>query len=385
MPYFLFDTALGACGVAWSDAGVTWVQLPEKTKRATKARLEEKAREPEVDANEAPGWVRDAAAKLTAHLGGKSQDLSRVPLDLSNATPFAAKVYRASQRIPPGKTSSRRELAHAVEAPGSARAVEKAIAANPFPLIVPCHRVEGGGAYGAVLEKVLAAEGLSLRRQTSTLVTTSPKLPFDPIEAERHLKEVDAVLGRHIERVGALRLSLEETHDTFGALAESIVYQQLTGKAAATIFGRVRALFPNGKVDPTNLATISDDDLRKAGLSGAKTASLRDLGARALAGEIPSLAELARMEDEAIIESLSKVRGVGRWTAEMILIFRLGRPDVLPVGDYGVKKGFAKLFHRGEKRDRLPTPAELTKRAERWRPYRSAASWYLWRALDTLG
>jgi 3-methyladenine DNA glycosylase/8-oxoguanine DNA glycosylase len=192
------------------------------------------------------------------------------------------------------------------------------------------------------------------------------------------------VLARHIAKIGPFRLMLKATEGTFAALAESIVYQQLSGKAAATIFGRVRALYPKGRLDPMRVLATSDEALRGAGLSRAKLESLRDLALRTSTGAIPTLAELAAMDDEAIVERLTAVRGIGRWTVEMLLIFRLGRPDVLPLADYGIKKGFAQVFtRRRAEAPALPTPVELARRGERWRPFRSVASWYLWRALDT--
>jgi 3-methyladenine DNA glycosylase/8-oxoguanine DNA glycosylase len=155
----------------------------------------------------------------------------------------------------------------------------------------------------------------------------------------------------------------------FDALAESIAYQQLSGKAAATIFGRVRALYPKRKwLDPKQFLATPDETLRAAGLSRAKTVD----------GTVPSGRALIRMSDEEIIERLTAVRGIGRWTVEMLLLFDLGRPDVWPVDDYGVRKGFAKTFGRRK----LPTPKQLVKFGEKWRPYRSVAAWYFWRALD---
>jgi 3-methyladenine DNA glycosylase/8-oxoguanine DNA glycosylase len=165
----------------------------------------------------------------------------------------------------------------------------------------------------------------------------------------------------------------------FDALAESIAYQQLTGKAAATIFGRVRALYPKRKwLDPKQLLATPDETLRAAGLSRAKTAALKDLAAKTIDGTVPSGRALLRMTDDEIITRLTTVRGIGRWTVEMLLLFNLGRPDVWPVDDYGVRKGFAKTFRRRE----LPTPKQLMKLGEKWRPYRSVAAWYFWRALD---
>jgi DNA-3-methyladenine glycosylase II len=166
----------------------------------------------------------------------------------------------------------------------------------------------------------------------------------------------------------------------FDALAESIAYQQLSGKAAATIFGRVRALYPKRKwLDPEQLLATPDETLRAAGLSRAKTAALKDLAAKTIDGTVPAGRALIRMSDDEIITRLTAVRGIGRWTVEMLLLFDLGRPDVWPVDDYGVRKGFAKTFGRRK----LPTPKQLMKFGEKWRPYRSVAAWYFWRALDT--
>jgi len=165
----------------------------------------------------------------------------------------------------------------------------------------------------------------------------------------------------------------------FDALAESVAYQQLSGKAAATIFGRVRALYPKRKwLDPEQLLATPDEILRAAGLSRAKTAALKDLAAKTIDGTVPSGRAILRMTDDEIIARLTTVRGIGRWTVEMLLLFDLGRPDVWPVDDYGVRKGFAKTFRRRK----LPTPKQLMKFGEKWRPYRSVAAWYFWRALD---
>jgi DNA-3-methyladenine glycosylase II len=166
----------------------------------------------------------------------------------------------------------------------------------------------------------------------------------------------------------------------FDALAESIAYQQLSGKAAATIFGRVRALYSKRKwLDPEQLLATPDETLRAAGLSRAKTAALKDLAVKTIDGTVPAGRALFRMSDDEIITRLTAVRGIGRWTVEMLLLFDLGRPDVWPVDDYGVRKGFAKTFGRRK----LPTPKQLMKFGEKWRPYRSVAAWYFWRALDT--
>lgn len=207
----------------------------------------------------------------------------------------------------------------------------------------------------------------------------SDGLCYDPDVACRHLAEADPHLGELIRRAGPFTMRPARTQSLFAALARSIVYQQLTGKAAATILGRVIRLFaPRRFPTPDDLLAISPERLREAGLSTAKAAALRDLAARTIDGTVPSLARIRRMEDEEIVERLTTVRGIGPWTVEMLLIFRLGRPDVLPLTDLGVRKGFGLTFRRGK----LPEASMMVRRAERWRPYRSVASWYLWRALE---
>lgn len=196
---------------------------------------------------------------------------------------------------------------------------------------------------------------------------------------EQHLAGTDPRLAALIARARPFDIVARPLVRPFDSLAESIAYQQLSGKAAATIFGRVRALYPKRKwLDPKLVLATSDETLRARGLSRSKTAALKDLAARTLDGTVPSGRALARLSDEEIIERLTTVRGVGRWTVEMLLLFELGRLDVWPVGDYGVQKGFAKTFGRRK----LPTKKQFLKIGEKWRPYRSVAAWYFWRALD---
>jgi 3-methyladenine DNA glycosylase/8-oxoguanine DNA glycosylase len=201
-------------------------------------------------------------------------------------------------------------------------------------------------------------------------------LGYDPEEAVRHLSSVDPTLARLIEVAGPFRLEVRRMHNPFEALARNIVYQQLHGSAAAAIHARVLALFGGGRLTPEDVLGASDESLRGAGLSAAKLAALRDLSARTLDGTVPTLARLRRMSDEEIVERLTRVRGIGRWTVEMLLIFRLGRADVLPLDDYAVRKGFALVYGEEE----MPKPKELARYGERWRPFRTVASWYLWRA-----
>ena len=214
----------------------------------------------------------------------------------------------------------------------------------------------------------------------------SRKLPFDPAAAIAHLSAADLKLGALIERVGPFTLKLDPSPSPFESLLESILYQQLNGKAAATIHRRVRDIY-GGDPAPQALLDTADERLRAAGVSGNKIKALRDLAARTLDGTVPSHRAILKMTDAEIVEHLTKVRGIGPWTVEMLLIFRLGRPDVLPVTDYGVRKGYALTFMRVPKSrpieaSDLPKPEVVLKRGKRWGPYRSVASWYLWRACD---
>jgi len=220
----------------------------------------------------------------------------------------------------------------------------------------------------------------------------NPRPPrYDSALAIQSLSAADPRLGRLIARAGPFTLKLASTQSPFEALLESIIYQQLHGKAAAAIHARLIESFStltNGAhPDPQHLLDCPNEQLRAAGLSHNKTLAIRDLAARTLDGTVPTLARIRRMSDEAIVEHLTQVRGIGRWTVEMMLIFRLGRPNVLPVSDYGVRKGFALTFGKLKPADKV-TPADLPKpdiilhRARKWQPWSSVAAWYLWRACD---
>ena len=193
--------------------------------------------------------------------------------------------------------------------------------------------------------------------------------------AEAHLRAVDPVLARIIEVVGPAPLRVNRT-PAFAALLESSVYQQITGQAAASIPRKLCAALGRKIPRPRDITAASDATLRGAGLSGVKVGYMRDLAVRAVSG-LP-LRSLSRLDDEEVIEALVAVKGIGRWTAEMFLMFRLLRPDVLPVGDYGIRKAMQRAYRLRA----LPKPERMQKIAAPWRPYRSVACWYLWRSLD---
>ncbi|MGE5624001.1 MAG: DNA-3-methyladenine glycosylase family protein [Bacillota bacterium] len=208
---------------------------------------------------------------------------------------------------------------------------------------------------------------------------TNDKSRHDVRPALRYLRRADPRLARVIADVGPCRLEYLPMRSPFHTLLRSITYQQLSGKAAATILGRVLALFPEDPgPTPDALLEMPHTRLRGAGLSRNKTLALKDLSARVLDGTVPTAKVLRRLSDEEIIERLTQVRGVGRWTVEMLLIFTLGRPDVLPATDLGIRKGFQQAY--GMKR--LPAFSTLERAGRTWAPYRSFAAWYLWRIVD---
>jgi 3-methyladenine DNA glycosylase/8-oxoguanine DNA glycosylase len=205
------------------------------------------------------------------------------------------------------------------------------------------------------------------------------RFDFDPIEALAHLRASDETLGALIDRVGPFALELKKVDSLFKAMSQSIIYQQIHGNAARAIHGRViEVLNKHGGITPEALINSSDADLRAAGLSANKLMALRDLALKCREGIVPSLKEARKLSDEELIERLTQVRGIGTWTVHMLLIFTLGRPDVLPTGDFSIRLGFKKLYRK--RKD--PKPDAIIKHARKWQPYRSVASWYLYRLHD---
>jgi methylated-DNA-[protein]-cysteine S-methyltransferase len=429
--FTLFDTPLGRCAIAWGERGIVGLQLPEARESSTRSRIRQ--RFPSAVETPPPREVKRAIDAVAALLGGRKADLSKVTLDMDAVSPFHRRVYETARDIPAGQTLSYGEVAARLGSPKSARAVGQALGRNPFPIVVPCHRVLAAGgkaggftAEGGVHTKMRMLEmeqpktagakkpssragrttaGAKSGSGTATPAKAKPSaatekptgaknpppagksktagdssaLGFDPKAARRHLRRADPALAGLLDEF-PFTLQLNQTQSVFSALAEAIVYQQLTGKAAATIYGRVCALFPratNG-FTPKHILATTEENLRSAGLSRAKAAALRDLAHKTATRELPTLEEVHAMADDDIVERLTAVRGIGRWTVEMLLMFRLGRGDVLPADDYGVRKGFALTYGRPE----LPSRKELEQHGETWRPYRSVASWYMWRAVD---
>ena len=204
------------------------------------------------------------------------------------------------------------------------------------------------------------------------------RYPFDTAAAAAALRAADPALGRAIDAFGSFAMRRRTMRTPFEALLRAIVYQQLSGHAAGAIHARVLALFEGGRPTPAALAAMSEERLRASGLSRAKAAAARDLAEKTMARVVPGARALRAMSDDEVVARLVQVRGIGRWTVEMLLMSYLARPDVLPATDLGVRRGFARI----QGLEALPAPADLLAHGERWRPWRTVASWYLWRAAD---
>jgi DNA-3-methyladenine glycosylase II len=221
------------------------------------------------------------------------------------------------------------------------------------------------------------------RFQNGVIVTTAPPTPsFDLAEAVKHLADNDEKLKFLIAETQGFQMDQDHLQSPYEALLEAIAYQSISCKAAATIFGRIKALSSTGRPpSPQEMLKLRKQALRKAGLSGAKAEAMKDLARKTIEGIVPTLQDAQKLSDEELVKRLTSVRGIGAWTVEMFLIFRLGRPDVLPIHDLGVQKGWSITYGKKHK----PKPKELLAFGERWRPYRTVASWYMWRACHLAG
>jgi DNA-3-methyladenine glycosylase II len=214
------------------------------------------------------------------------------------------------------------------------------------------------------------------------MTAANPIPPFDLPAAMNHLSACDSKLAELITNTLPFQMDSDPLQSPYEALLEAIAYQSISGKAAATIFGRVKALSGHDRPpSPEEMLRLRKPALRKAGLSGAKIQAMKDLAKKTIEGVVPNLEEAKKLSDEELLERLVSVRGIGAWTVEMFLIFHLGRPDVLPIHDLGVKKGWSITY--GKKH--MPKPKELLAFGELWRPYRTVASWYMWRACQRAG
>jgi O-6-methylguanine DNA methyltransferase len=385
----IVETSIGPLGIAGCARGLSRVILPPPSERRDRERLVREALGSDAPAA-LDGLGRDWAERLVAHLDGDDVDYDDLPIDHEGITPFARRVYETARRIPRGVTWTYGALGAAIGS-RSARAIGVALGRNPTPIVVPCHRIvakDGCGGFSAFGGTATKAQLLAIEGGTLG----------DPehVAARRHLARVDPNL-RPLVRAIPCTLPVRPNGALLRTIVRAITGQQLSTKAAATIFARLETalgfdLHPPAKDrDPAwrapvvrwpddadaRIASASIEALRAVGLSAAKVASLHDLARRVERGAL-DLARLPRMSDDRVISALLEVRGIGRWTAEMLLIFDLGRPDVLPITDLGIRKGLERI----DRLRALPEPTEVLARAEAWRPFRSIGSWYLWRALE---
>jgi O-6-methylguanine DNA methyltransferase len=303
--YALFETAIGRCGIAWSEHGIASVQLPESRETETRTRL--LRHHPEATEGPPPPDIQRTLDGIVDLLSGKEADLSAAVLDMQRVPPFHRRVYETARAVAPGATLSYGDIAKQLGAGGSARAVGQALGRNPFAIVVPCHRVlaadgriGGFSANGGIATKLrmLAIEAARASGQ-GALFEGDGVFGFDPEVAVAHLRGADPVLGKLIDEVGPFRMRMRGARNIFVALAEAIVYQQLNGKAAASIFARVCALFPVAQgLNAEQLLRTSDAKLRAAGLSTNKVLSIRDLARKTVDGAIPTLAQAQPIDDE---------------------------------------------------------------------------------------
>lgn len=382
----IFSAEQKFAAIVWNSRHeISQFCLPVDSAEILKQKLVEQNPEIKFITPEPP--LAELILQIQKYFMGKPSSINWASYDLSAISDFAKAVYLQLLKVPFGKTVSYKELAINLGQPGATRAVGRALGMNPIPLLIPCHRViksdstpGGFSASGGIPQKLqlLQIEGVKLPQQQ---IGPQNRDSFQQ-KIELGLKTIcraDPQLACWIKKLPAFTLVIDNQTDTFQALLEAIVYQQLTGKAAATIYARVLGLFGAANtVTPLDIVRAKDSELRKAGLSGPKILAVRDLAEKTLAGQIPDFAQLKQMKDDEIVASLIKVRGIGRWTAEMLLIFKLGRLDVLAVDDYGLKKGLAILRNY----QNLPSPQQLKHEGRIWHPYRTIAAWYLWRIAE---
>lgn len=378
--YIVFDTALGECGIVWRTSGqgdtvvVTGFQLPEATTRLVETRIKRKWAADK--ARGIPSYIREIIKRVRWHFNGKAQDFRDIKLALNGMSMFERKIYDATRNILSGQTTTYGKVAELAGNVSAARAVGLAMSRNPVPLIIPCHRVlaanskpGGFSAYGGLdtKMKMLEIEGATLG-------------PPAVIRSKRDLRRAASILGKKDVRLApilgqAIDFSLMPERSPYATLFTAVVHQQLSPKAAQTILGRIMALYPELTFpEPADLLNTSNAHLRKTGLSRTKIKALKDIAAHALDGTIPLTEEITMLSDAAITKRLTSIYGVGRWTVEMMLIFNLGRIDVLPVDDFSLRKSIAEIHGMTE----LPTPKKVKNLGEVWRPYRTVATLYLW-------
>lgn len=371
----VFASPVGPIGLVWTPRGIRRVDIGVGDEAKVAAAL--RAAYPDMlRVKRPPEPIRTVIRRVKAHLSGRHDSLQDIPIDCDHAAEFSRRVWRELRKIAPGKVITYGRLAERAGNPGAARAVGRIMGANPVPIIVPCHRCVGadGSMTGFSTEG-----GIRLKRKLLFDEGYEPNAEYRTGVA--HLERRDPLMKRLIRAGGPYAPLPDKPAPPYDTLVRAIIHQQLAVKAGQTIAARVRDLTPGPRFPkPEEMLAIDDSVLRAAGLSGQKTSYVKDLAARVLDGRL-KLGRLRRLDDDAVIAELVQVRGIGVWSAHMHLIFHLGRLDVLPVGDLGVRIACGKFYDLGK----YATPAQVAELGEMWRPYRSMAAWYLWRGLDAGG
>ncbi|MBI2570947.1 MAG: methylated-DNA--[protein]-cysteine S-methyltransferase [Candidatus Schekmanbacteria bacterium] len=367
---YVFSTTFGPCGIAWRGEALTRVQLPESEAADVAAHV---TRDGAAALVETPTvFAEEVAERLRRHLAGGRDPLQDIALDFAATTATRRAIFHALRRVAVGCTISYGELAAAAGISGGARCVGQAMAANPWPIVVPCHRVlAAGGRLGGYS----GAGGLCTKLRLLTVEGFDTTQLYG--EGIRHLRAADRHLAGVIDRVGPLRLAAYlglDQGDAFTALAAAIVFQQVSVAAGRAIHARLlEAVGTGGLLYPGAVLAAGAERLRSCGLSARKATYICDLAAQAADGRL-DLDSLARLDDDEVVRRLVALKGIGRWTVEMLLIFYLKRLDVFPVDDLGLRNAMCRLYALAAP----PQVDELRKLAEPWRPFRSLATWYLW-------
>lgn len=357
-------TAKGICHIAIDDdAEVLLHQLQDRFPQA-----ELIGDDPDFDA-----WVAQVVGFVETPAIGLD-----LPLDI-RGTAFQQRVWQALRSIPAGSIVSYSDVAAHLGMPSSVRAVASACAANTLAVAIPCHRVlRSDGALSGYRWGLERKQAL-LQREHRPQLPQALRTP-----ATQHLVSTDPAWFGLICKVGQCALDASSDNERskrspYEALMRAIAYQQIHGRAAEAILGRFVALFPGqGFPEPAAVLALDEAAMRACGFSAAKTATMRGIAEQTMAGVVPTRSEAETLDDETLIARLTSLRGVGRWTVEMLLMFTLMRPDILPIDDFGVREGWKVL----KGLERQPRPRELAAIGAVWAPYRSTAAWYLWRALD---
>jgi O-6-methylguanine DNA methyltransferase len=373
--WHLFSSAVGPVGLAWTPKGICRLEFgPPDEERVIADIL---AVYPDMpQAKPVPAVIKEVSRRVKAHLAGRLDPMLDVPVDLSRGSEFSGRILAQLRKIKPGQVATYGELAARAGRPKAARAVGRIMGANPVPVIVPCHRCVGrdGSMTGFSTEG-----GIALKKKLLFMEGYEPNEEYAAGIA--HLRRKDPMMKRLIRAVGPFSPLPDKPAPAYDTLVRAIIHQQLSVKAGQTIDGRVRDLTAGPRFPrPEEMMAFDDQTLRSAGLSTQKTSYVKDLAARVSDGRL-KLGRLKNLSDDEVIAELTTVRGIGVWSAHMHLIFHLGRLDVLPIGDLGIQIACGKFYNLGK----YATPEQITELGEKWRPYRSMASWYLWRGLDAGG